>query len=204
MSKARVISGVLWGWVLVSGCSGESASDGTPLPEAHEETPDDQTPDEPSAYETLTECSAVEPCAGERSFAQLIEGFTKYLDPDTACVFAALRERTPGRYRHQTDATWTNGSAGSNHVIVIRPDGSVIYSRDAYTSGPSATSDTSLPAQRCTLKAAEFFDACYAAVTAPGGDPDAAFTCAYTGSTTSSAPIDWFESCEVEPAPSCE
>jgi hypothetical protein len=209
----RWFSGVVLGWVVVTACGGESARNGTrSVPEEHmpdEQTPDEQTPDEPmpdeaSAYEVLTECVAFEPCAETRSFAQLIEAHGKYLDPGVACVFAALRDRAPGRYLHHTDSTWTNGSAGSEHVIVVRPDGSVAYSRDSYASGPWAPADVEEPGQRCALKGQDFFDACYAAVTAPGGDPDAAFTCAYSGSTTSSAPIDWFESCELDAAPSCE
>jgi hypothetical protein len=207
MTKQRLISGVLLGWFVVTGCGGESAAEGTPSPdEVEEEQEEDETePPGVSAYESLTECAAVEPCQGESSFAQMIEGdSSRILHAGTACVLAGLRDRTPGRYLHQTDATWGNGSAGSHHVILIRHDGIVLYTRDSYASGTFAPADVVEPGQRCTLKSEEFFDACYAAVTAPGGDSDAAFTCAYSGSKTSSAPIDWFESCETDAAPSCE
>ena len=192
MTRRCSTCGILAACLLLAGC-GEAT-----------EPDDDMTP-EPTAYEVLTECEAAEPCQDVRSFAQLIEGgSSKYLDPGTACVFAGLRERTPGRYLHQADSTWSNGSAGSNHVIVIRDDGSVMYARDSYASGPSAQPEETEPGRRCTLKSRDFFEACHAAITSPGGDPDAAFTCAYSGTTTTSAPIEWFDACEVEPALGCE
>jgi hypothetical protein len=141
MTKQRLISGVLLGWFVVTGCGGESAAEGTPSPdEVEEEQEEDETePPGVSAYESLTECAAVEPCQGESSFAQMIEGdSSRILHAGTACVLAGLRDRTPGRYLHQTDATWGNGSAGSHHVILIRHDGIVLYTRDSYASGTFA------------------------------------------------------------------
>jgi hypothetical protein len=96
---------------------------------------------------------------------QLIESywFTVSLSPE--CTLQALRDRVPGRYRHETDSTWSGGSIGSHHVVLVYANGQAGYGRDPYAAG-APTPVEPIAGQRCQLKPASYFEECLAALAA--------------------------------------
>lgn len=152
-------------------------------------------------FETLSACPAAEPCP--RSFVQLIEGylFTVSLSPE--CTLQALRDRVPGRYRHDTDSTWSGGSTGSQHVVLVYANGQAGYARDPYGGGFQPTPVEPIAGQRCQLKPARFFEECLAALAA-NPHSSLSFRCLYAGEITSTGPLPWFESCVSESPSRCE
>jgi hypothetical protein len=68
-------------------------------------------PPQPKDFDKLDACTAPKPCLD--SLAQLVEGSGHNIGVERlTCLFAALRDRTPGKYRHVTDHTFSNGAIG--------------------------------------------------------------------------------------------
>jgi hypothetical protein len=155
-------------------------------------------------FETLGACPAAEPCP--RSFVQMVEGAPPGVSVSPACALRALRDRLPGRYRHETDSTWTSGSVGSRHLILVTASGDALYARDPYGHdlGRPPPPDVALPAQRCRLKPAAYFDQCLAALAANDPFSPVRRDCIYAGDVTSTGPMQWFDSCVSESPVRCE
>lgn len=159
-----------------------------------------------SGFDLLAACEVVEPC--QPATTQLIENRSRNIEAERArCVLQGLRDRTPGRYQYDTDHTYSNGSVGAHHLLVVLADGSVMYGRDEY--GPGVASEQ--PAQRCQLADSSYFASCLAAL-GDRGEPDAlvdevddaAWACLFgAGSTTEPSRLAWLTSCAAE-APRCE
>lgn len=159
----------------------------------------------PSEFDELKACSAAEPCEG--SLAQLVEGSMRNVDRASArCLLTGLRDRTPGRYLHDTDSTFSNGSVGAHHVLLAASGGAVRYARDVYAfaSPNSPPEPIDPPAQRCQLADPSFFAGCLDALGASGPVSDAAWQCLFgDGTATEPSRLPWFTSCAAE-APRCE
>ncbi|HEU4405435.1 MAG TPA: hypothetical protein VFS43_09115 [Polyangiaceae bacterium] len=151
-------------------------------------------------FEALKACRAPDPC--EKSFAQFIENSMRNVNQaDARCVLRGLRDRTPGLYEHGTDHTFSNGSIGANHLMLVSADGGVRYARDVYGRG----FETDPPAQRCQLADPSFFASCLTALDAPdGATSDATWSCLFgDGDVLEPSRLNWFTSCVAE-APRCE
>jgi hypothetical protein len=157
----------------------------------------------PGDYGVLDQCEASDPCA--TSFVQLIEGYQHHIATEAAkCVLAAMRDRSAGRYRHEADHTFSNGSVGTDHVILVAQDGTVLRAERSYESGP-VSSEMTPDAERCELREPAYFQACLDALesTEPSG-ADAAWACLYGEETGfSPSPLEWFSSCAPS-EPVCE
>jgi hypothetical protein len=158
----------------------------------------------PGDFEVISGCASGS-CTRQSS-AQLIEAFSQYIDRDAlACVLTALRDRSLGRYTHGTDSTFTSGSVGAHHTIVVLPDGAALYARRRYSSGTVVVTYEPEPAERCVLQPTSYFDACLTALERSSGtmDPEA-WSCAFgSGGVTTPSTLHWFESCETESPPIC-
>jgi hypothetical protein len=164
--------------------------------------------------EASAACQVPEPCLD--SSVQLVEIDGHAYGTRPLCVFEALAERRIGRYRHDTNATFSNGNAGAWHTLVVRSDGTVSYIREPYRNvfPPPALGDLPpIEPLRCTLKPASYFEACHAAVeeAAEGGaggpsqDDEVAWSCAFgDGSHLTPSALLWFESCVSEDPLQCE
>jgi len=158
-----------------------------------------------SDFDVLSGCASGA-CAAESS-AQLIEAFTQYIDrASLPCVLTALRDRSVGRYAHDTNSSFTNGVVGAEHAVVVLASGAAFYARRRYGSGAGIPSYEPEAGQRCVLKPSSYFDACLAALERPTGpsmDPEA-WSCAFgSGTVTTPSTLEWFESCETESPASC-
>ncbi len=155
-----------------------------------------------SAFDTLAACAVEEPCA-EPSSAQLVENTSVIVDERRArCVAQGLRDRKPGRYFHDTDHTFGNGSVGVHHALIVSADGSAHYARDVY----GVAGDGDPPAQRCQLAEASYFASCLAALDGEdtGANTAAIRACLFgDGSGVEPSELAWFASCADE-APRCE
>ena len=187
-------------------CADESdgGSDGGVVEDAAVDADAGPNPDEAA----LKACELVEPC--NESSAQMVENRIAHVLLFD-CVVRGLAARTPGRYMHRTDSTWSNGSAGARHTLVIAEDGSALYTRVPYGSGPVTIDGPDAPGQRCVLKPASYFEACAAALESysavPFGTPpsDEIWACAFgNGDATTPSELDWFESCEAFAPIACE
>jgi hypothetical protein len=168
-------------------------------------------PENPDAI-ALEACQLEDPCS--ESYIQEAEaaGYHIWVD-GSACLLEALAQRTPGRYLHNTDSTWGNGSTGSEHRLVITADGSVLYARTPYEYVEPFDPDAFRPdpGQRCALKPPAFFEACRDAVLTetPSTDDfyeeDAAWLCLFgDGSQYVPTHLEWFESCETQSPIACD
>jgi hypothetical protein len=180
-------------------CTDES---GAPADDAGEEA--GANPDEA----TLKACELEEPCF--ESNAQMVENRIAHILLFD-CVMRGLADRTPGRYAHLTDSTFSNGSAGARHTLVVAGDGSALYTRVPYVSGPVTIDGSDAAGQRCVLKPASYFEACATALASysavPFGPPpsDALWACAFgNGDATTPSELAWFESCEELSPLACE
>ena len=164
----------------------------------------DDNPDE----QALRACELEEPCF--ESNAQMVENRIAHVLLFD-CVVRGLAARTPGRYLHLTDSTWTNGSAGARHTLLVAEDGAVLYTRVPYGGGPATIDGSEVKGQRCVLRPPSYFEACatafegYAPV--PFGTPpsDEAWACAFgNGDGVTPSELAWFESCEELSPLACE
>lgn len=159
--------------------------------------------DEPGDREHLLACEIEEPCLA--GLAQLADQKPSTITPDRmACIFRALGERKPGRYVHQTDHTFGDGSQGAQHVLIVRSDGSALYASATYEArGDAEPKEKDRPGQLCTLRDPSYFVDCLdAVVPLQQGDQKIAglaWDCSYGDDSK----LDWFESCEAAPA-ACE
>ena len=156
-----------------------------------------------SDFELLEACAAPEPCG--TGYAQLIENATHNIHADTVlCLMNALGARTPGKYLHETDSTFSNGSVGAEHRLVVVGD-EVAYARVRYTvhTGYERMAE---PGQRCRLKPASYFEACAdALVNSPPRDDAVAWACAFgDGAVTTPSTLEWFESCSEDSPARCD
>lgn len=154
----------------------------------------------PSDYETLGMCEATIPC--HATLAQLAEA-TPYIDHDGfTCIMNALAARTPGLYRYENDSTNTFSSTGTDYVLLVTEDGSVLYAaQGTYSSATEPMQRvTPKPTARCQLKPASYFESCIEALASRNSQPnDPAWACAY-GELRSS----WLEQCEDASITACE
>jgi hypothetical protein len=153
-----------------------------------------------SGYDEVAACVAPEPCG--RSLAQLIENSMRHVDRANArCVLEGLRDRKPGRYLHDSDHTYSNGSIGADHALLLAADGTVRYARDNYGPG----NETDPPARRCRLADASYFASCLESLDAsPDTVADPAWRCLFgVGSNLEPGRLEWFTSCVTE-VPRCE
>jgi hypothetical protein len=163
----------------------------------------------PGDADALAACATENPCA--EAGIQLVESSTYTVrQAEAGCVLDALARRTPGLYVHETDSTHTGGSTGARHLLLIEPNGGVLYVRTLYENDRvGGVSTTPEGAQRCTLKPAEYFEACRAAIDAPRTEEprseDPAWACLFgDGDATTPSRLAWFDSCAGESPPVCE
>jgi hypothetical protein len=202
-------------------CGGSSAGapwDGTPRTgdengtAAGDAASDAGDPPQPKDFDNLDACTAPKPCLD--SLAQLVEGSGHNIGVERlTCLFAALRDRTPGKYQHVTDHTFSNGAIGARHLLLMTADGAVQYARDRYDHILSVASDGGFhkvqgrygpePGRRCQLQSASYFDGCIAALKSPEG-PDA-WACGFgDGTQTVPSALFWFENCTESSPLTCE
>jgi len=156
--------------------------------------------DGPSDREELLECEVAARCLPQ------ITPYT--ITPDRmACILEGLGERKLERYVHETESSWTNGSAGANQVLITRDDGSAYYARTKYVDlmslDPALIKEAT---QLCTLRDPSYFNACAeAALAVQPRDPSAAraWECAFGEGDEHPTEFDVFEGCESASA-SCE
>jgi hypothetical protein len=126
-----------------------------------------------------------------------VEGFSHNIHVEgSRCVLAALRDRTPGRYFHDPHHTFSNGSVGTLHALLVEADGSVLHAQVSYENGVDNV-ETPGATERCQLRDASYFQACIDALDGTTfADEEAAWACLYGGSTAfEPSPLDWFASC---------
>jgi len=202
------------------GVAGQAASE---LPDAQaDELVDAEVPDSgPSPAdlanadrETLFACGAPEPCAATAT--GMIENLYSYPPAaDFECLFTALAERKPGLYRHQTSHSFSNGSWQVAHTLLVREDGTALYTRvggGSYGGVPEepVLIEGSAAAVRCALKPASYFEGCLAALETTETEYDQvvatnAWSCVFGGSITIMPPsMPWLESCEDASPLACE
>jgi hypothetical protein len=159
-------------------------------------------------------CDVEEPCAGERSYTQLVESRFHHINSTPSCLFSALAERRPGRYLHDTDSTFSSGTVGALHHLVVGADGTVAYVREPYRNVSNVGELPPVEPLRCILKPPSYFEACRAAVealmvpddsaTSPVDD-EAAWSCTFgDGAIITPSNLPWFESCASETQLRCE
>jgi hypothetical protein len=167
-------------------------------------------PATPTELERLKACAAEPPCG--RSFAQLIEASEQYIDtPGTVCLLEALRDRKPGLYVHEANATDTANTTSETHFIVVDGSADVPHAIGRYQLlGYEGTVTSSVRGERCRLKPASYFDACAKAVAAAddelgyGGAGSDTWDCVFGSSGTAPGAMPWFESCESASQLSCD
>ena len=167
---------------------------------------------------TLLACEVERPCELE-TFSQQIESSHDATLNGMRCVFEALAQGRTGRYLHRTEAISGNAYYAAKHVMIVRDDRTVSYSRTPYGGLAFETwyqphDEAPDPGQRCTLKPQSFFEECAAAVAAElvGGvgfvtaEPGSlAFACAFgDGDRERTSHLSWFESCQTESPIACE
>lgn len=168
---------------------------------------------------TLLACEVEQPCEF-RAISQQVEGSSDATVGGTACLFEALATGRAGRYLHQTEHAFTNGSYGAKHTVIVMDDGTAFYARTPYGGYGLETWFVPLdeapdPGKRCTLKPQSFFQDCLAAITGEpqfpstsqgyGAPNSLAFECAFgDGYHERTSHLLWFESCEDESPIACE
>lgn len=164
---------------------------------------------------TLLACEVEEPC-DNRTMSQITEGGNRASVEGMGCLFEALGQRRAGRYVHRTDHTFTSGSQGAKHTLIVSSDGTAVYARVPY--GGYWTLDDGRerwvsddeapdPGQRCILKPSSYFTDCLSAIAEAGQavDGSPAYDCAFgDGDRDSTSHLSWFESCETESTIACE
>jgi hypothetical protein len=196
-----------------AGAAGESAGGGGDVavggPGGAGEGGAETRPARPTEIERLEACAAEPPCG--RSFAQLIEGSQQYIDtPGTVCLLEALRDRKPGLYVHEADATDTANSRSEKHFIVVNGSAEVPHAIGSHFSAYDGSSTSSVRGERCRLKPASYFDACAKAVAGAedelgyAGAANDAWDCVFGSPGTAPGPMPWFESCEGATQLSCD
>jgi len=184
--------------LLALGCGDDSATanDGGSIADGG----DAGEPGDNADEQALRACELEEPCF--ESNAQMVENRIAHVLLFD-CVVRGLAARTPGRYLHLADSTWSDGSVGARHTLLVEEDGSVLYTRVAYSSGPAPINGNGAKGQRCVLRPASYFEACATAFEGydpvPFGTPPSAeaWACAFgNGDGVTPGELDWFESCE--------
>lgn len=161
----------------------------------------DPSPMAADDYDRLYNCADDEPCG--LSFAGNLEGGDNAITHSRLlCTLNALGTRAPGRYLHDTDSSFTDGSSSVRHTLILNEGGSVQYVRSVTVDGVK----TIEPAQRCVLKASAYFEACHEALNGPetedGSEP---WLCAFgDGARAAESALGWFESCATETPLVCE
>jgi len=187
----------------VAGKGGSSGAAGSPA-----------TPATNPDAEALAACADTWPC--HDTSAQLINnGGIEFGATDVACLLDALSRREPGLYEHATESVADNGGVNDQHTLLLGDDGTVLYARLTHSSfsvnpaEPPTREDWVLPAERCTLKPASYFENCLAeledySASAPGAK-DVARACVFgDGGYSGPSNLPWFESCESESPAMCQ
>lgn len=205
-------------WACAFGGGGDAPSS-VPWLEACEaasplECPDvEPTPGERAAADeaALLACAAPEPCA-PTSISWNDGGGASPLSPDDGydCVMNALGARTPGLYRHVRATSDAAGYSNSTMTVLVREDGSALFTRVDAGSNLQGLVSGGTPAQRCSLKAPSYYQGCLDAIVS-SFMPDAeleveaqARECTFGGSTSEDSPMQWVEGCEAVSPVACE
>lgn len=217
-SFLAIVCGALPG--MLAGCDHDARAgvtpDGEAVPDAAGDENDGefflQTSDDERA---LLACSVDDLCEFPTT-SQIVEGSNVAYVATTACTFEALAERRPGRHVHTTDHTWTNGALGAKHTLLVRADGSALYSRVPYGGYVIFEGnrerfvpyeEAADPGARCTLKPPSYFEDCRVAIgeAEMAREGSAAYRCAFgDGDRDTTSHLSWFESCETVSPIACE
>jgi hypothetical protein len=143
--------------------------------------------------EGLLACDFEEPCPPS----------VRYDDPGSAtwdngaCMLTAFRDRTRGRFQHQTTLA-DIGSYITDYTFLVGGDDEVLILRTTTNAlAPGNLVRTYYPVWSCTLKSYAELDNCVAA----GTDVSPSTTGGGQGLCTGTE--DWFESCETLENPEC-
>jgi hypothetical protein len=167
----------------------ESATEGTTDPES----PTDGEPED-TDYDAMTACDLTVVC---EPFTHFFAESSAYhpegepLLPGEECLWAGLRDGTPGRYTYTTDHEFGNGNEENTFVIHVHGDRKVTFATAFNFNVDEDEFDQSgfRPAKTCALAEPAFFDGCL-----QSGDSDHD-DCAWTDK--------WWTDC-VEDGPKCE
>lgn len=159
----------------------------------------------PTPYGELLGCQAASPCAGSPSSAEWLQlgsstGGIFEFTPGVRCVLTAIRDRTPGIYRHSTASAWTNMASSSNRVVVIHADGSATTAAEHFSecSGCPPRSRTESPTSHCELQPAAELDRCIALLDDSEATDSELAECLMP--RTDYPPLPWFTTCTLAPA----
>lgn len=196
MSRKRAFEWLTAAWLL-AGCGGDGS--GAAMDAGTDASTDAADTAARSNIEILRSCDVAMPCA--LSSAQQVETSVFHIGRDGfECLMLQLAARTPGRYEHRVNTTYS-GSADTHHVFVVSDDGSVRYAPSTTLSSATDPNPTSgfAPGRRCSLKPASYYEACALASASFDGRPESdAWRCAYIE-------VDlWFEDCAATNTLSCE
>lgn len=121
------------------------------------------------------------------------------------CVLTALRDRTPGVYRHKASHYTSSGEYGTEHVLRVTSDGSVVYVHHYYNGaivGQPFTESYSA-VQRCQLREPAFFQACIDALDGESPADDSALWACLFGDDPTPKSFAWIQACAPAPV-SCD
>ncbi len=152
---------------------------------------------------------AIDQCAQhacDDSYARKVELMPQPVDEARArCVLTALRDRTPGVYRHEASHYTSSGEYGTEHVFRVTNDGSVVYVHHFYngaTVGQPFTESYSA-VQRCQLREPAYFQGCIDALDGESAEHDAAVWACLFGDEPIPESFAWVEACAPAPV-SCD
>jgi hypothetical protein len=188
--------------ILACGETDDDSSGGTPAGAAGESGAAGSTGSE-ADFQAIEQCAA-HGC--ERSVAHKVELTPEPVNEQPArCVLTALRDRTPGVYRHDASQYTSSGEYGTEHVLRVTSDGSVLHVHHHYNGAivGQPRTDVYSPVQRCQLRAPAYFQACIDAIDGTSAADDAAvWTCLFGDDPTPKS-FAWVESCAPAPV-SCD
>ena len=118
------------------------------------------------------------------------------------CILQGARDRQPGIYQVDLSYVHSGGGVEASFTLFVTPTGEVEVAVHRESMLQDDFEEKLDPTERCTLKPADFFDACLVEVQAGS---DAAFDCVYPTSSEGdmTQELPWFESCEAR-SPTCE
>jgi hypothetical protein len=213
MSRVRSAFTVGLAWVFLSagayGCESDASVErdaAVPDADASADAQADATSIfTPTPYGELLGCQAASPCAGSPSSAEWLQlgsstGGIFEFTPGVRCVLTAIRDRTPGVYRHHTASSWTNMASSSNHVVVIHADGSATTAAEHFNdcSGCPPRTRSESPTSHCELQPAAELDRCIALLDDSEATDLQLAECLMP--RTDYPPLPWFTTCTLAPA----
>ena len=139
-------------------------------------------------------------------FARKVEGGEAHAFEEWSCVLDALRDRTPGAYDVRMEHAHSSGTSLRTVRLVVTTSGQVETAEVQGEEG-APEPETLLPAQRCTLRDAAFFEQCKAYIDSvdphPVGDgtyPNEVEECFFAAVGQL---VPWYVDCQPQP-PTCE